>query len=322
MTRTLRSLLEDARTALDTAGLAEVDWTAADVVAATRTHSGIVVGELGWRAHRVRFACVDRSVNEKLEQHGTPWQAGLSGSFAMRLVIHPRFGFQAEVYDVLTESIGHATSVERVAAVCARIERERWTDRQASLADPGVPGRMAVVTSPSAQGLSDFLSTVRGECDVRVVEAVMGGDMAAPTVVTAIRRAALDSDLIVVLRGGGSVSSMEWADDEKVVEAVATSSKPVWIAVGHADDHHLVDVVAQKSFATPTQAAAELRRRVDLHAAIAREAELREERELARKKATEAERLATRARRAAVAVAVVASVLVALLILILGLVEV
>ena len=160
MTRTLQSLLEGARAALDDAGLAELDWTAADVVAARRTHSGIVVGELGWRSQRVRFACVDRSVNYKLEQHGHPWQAGLSGSFAVRLVIHPRFGFQAEVYDVLTETLEYATSVKRTAAVCARIERESWTERQPSLADPGVPKRVGVVSSPSAQGLSDFLETV------------------------------------------------------------------------------------------------------------------------------------------------------------------
>jgi len=310
VTRTLQSLLDDARVALDDAGLAELDWTAADVVAARRTHSGMVVGELGWRAQRVRFVCVDRSVNYKLDQHGMPWQAGLSGSFAVRLVIHPRFGFQAEVYDVLTESLGRATSVERTEAVRARIEREGWTERQPSLADPGVPKRLSVVTSPSAQGLGDFLTTVRGACDVRIVEAVMGGDLAARTVTTAIRKAALDADLIVVLRGGGSVSSMEWADDEKVVEAVATSPKPVWVAVGHADDHHLVDAVAQKSFATPTQAAAELRRRVDLRSATAREAELRREREAAVREAVEADQRAAHARRTAVAVAAFAALVV------------
>ena len=319
MTRTLQSLLEDARTALDDAGLAELDWTAADVVAARRTHSGIVVGELGWRAQRIRFACVDRSVNYKLEQHGQPWQAGLSGSFAIRLVIHPRFGFQAEVYDVLTESLGRATSVERTAAVCARIEREDWAERQPTLSDPGVPKRVAVVSSPSAQGLSDFLTTVRGTCNVRVVEAVMGGDRATRSIVTAIRKAAVDSDLIVVLRGGGSVSSMEWADDEKVVEAVATSQTPVWVAVGHADDRHLVDAVAQKSFATPTQAASELRRRVDLRTATAREAELRDERETARKEAAEAQERAARARRTAVSIAVAGLVLVAVLLIVLAL---
>ena len=147
----------------------------------------------------------------------------------------------------------------------------------------------------------------------------MGGDRAARSIVTAVRRATVDSELIAVLRGGGSVSSMEWADDERVVEAVATSPTPVWVAVGHADDHHLVDAVSQKSFATPTQAASELRRRVDLRTAVAREAELRDEREAARQEAVEAQKRAVRARRAAVSIAVASPVLIAVLLIVLTL---
>lgn len=316
MTRTLQEVLEDARTALDDAGLAKLDWTMADVVAARRTPSGMVIGELGWRSQRVRFACVDRSVNHTLEQHGASWKAGLSASFAIRLVIHPRFGFQAEVYDVLPDSLAQATSVERLAAVCVRIDTEGWAERQRSLADPGVPERVAVVTSVTAQGLADFLATARGVCDTRVVEAVMGGDSASRSVTMALRRAALDADLVVLLRGGGSASGMEWADEERVVEAVATCPRPVWVAVGHADDRHLIDVVAHKSFATPTQAAAELRRRVDLRAATAREADIRRQREAAEWDASQARRHATSARRAAVtAVALAAAMLVAVVVL-------
>ena len=81
----------------------------------------------------------------------------------------------------------------------------------------------------------------------------------------------------------------------------------------------LVDAVAQKSFATPTQAAAELRRRVDLRTAAAREAELRHEREAARQEATEAEGRAVRARRAAESTAVAGVVLIAVLLIGLGL---
>ena len=306
MTRTLQTVLEDARAALVEAGLSDLDWTMADVIAARQTQSGRVVGELGWRSRRVRFACVERSVSHKLEQNGTPWKAGLSGCFALRLVIHPRFGFQAEVYDVLTESVGQATSVKRIAAVCDRIEREGWAEAQRLLPDPGIPARLAVVTSPAAQGLTDFLATVQGLCLVTLVEAAMAGDLAARSVATAIQRAALDAELVVVLRGGGAASSMEWADDQRVVEAVATCPRPVWVAVGHADDRHLIDIVAQKSFATPTQAAAEIRRRDDLRAAAERESELRRERETAERQALEARRKASAAHRVAVVAAVLA----------------
>lgn len=319
MTRTLQALVEDARTALLDAGLSDLDWTLADVVSARRTKTGLVVGELGWRARRVRFACVDRSVTTKLEQHGTPWRPGLSGSFAIRLVIHPRFGFQAEIYDVLTETLGEATSVERLAAVCARIEAEGWSQRQRSLPDPGLPERVAVVSSSTAQGLADFLATARQVCDIRVVDAAMAGDGATRSVASGLRQAALDSDLVVLLRGGGAASGMEWADEEPVVEAVATCPRPVWVAVGHADDHHLIDVVAHKSFATPTQAAAELRRRLDLKQAADRERALQSQREDAERQASEARRVAASTRRIAFAVVAAALVLiVALLVILIG----
>lgn len=112
MTRTLQSLLEDARDALARAGLTDLDWVRAEVVAARRTRTGLVVGELGWRSRRVRFASVNRSLHYRLAQQGASWQPGLSAVFGMRLVIHPRFGFQAEVHDIDVTSIRNSTGRE------------------------------------------------------------------------------------------------------------------------------------------------------------------------------------------------------------------
>ena len=105
MTRTVQSLLDDARNALAEAGLTELEWTLAEVVTASRTHSGLVVGELGWRSRRLRFAAVNRSLHYVLAQQGAAWQPGLCGEFSVRLVIHPRYGFQAEVHDIDVRSI-------------------------------------------------------------------------------------------------------------------------------------------------------------------------------------------------------------------------
>lgn len=109
MTRTLQSLLEDARDALVHAGLTDFDWVLAEVIAARRTRTGLVVGELGWRSRRVRFASVNRSLHYLLAQQGASWQPGLSAIFGLRLVIHPRFGFQAEVHDIDVRSIRNGT---------------------------------------------------------------------------------------------------------------------------------------------------------------------------------------------------------------------
>ena len=105
MTRTVQSLLEDARGALSRAGLTELDWTLAQIAAARRTRSGLMVGELRWWSQRLSFVCVNRSLDYLLAQRGASWQPGLSAAFAIRLVIHPRYGFQAEVHDLDLDSI-------------------------------------------------------------------------------------------------------------------------------------------------------------------------------------------------------------------------
>jgi exodeoxyribonuclease VII large subunit len=305
MARTVQSLLSDGQSALHEAELTRPDWTLADVISA-RVVGKVrkrIVGELGWRSSRVDFVAVDRSLTWKLAQAGHPWRAGLSGWFLIRLTIHPRFGFQAEVLDVLVESLTTSTSVERSAAVWKKIEMEGWQTRQRSLTDPGVPAVVAVVTSPHTQGLADFMSTVADETPVRVVEATMSGAQAAASVSEAVRRASVGAGVVILLRGGGAASGMEWADDERVVEAVATTPVPVWTAIGHADDRHLVDEVAYMSFATPTQAAAELRHRIERRDAQIRETALDHERLAAERHAAATAAGAARRLRAVVVVA-------------------
>lgn len=109
MTRTLASVLDEAQTVLAAAGLSSLGWTWVEALAVSRTRGGMVVGELGWRDRRVPFVCVERSLNYRLDQRGMSWQPGLSGRFALRLVIHRRHGFQAQIHDVDIESLGVRT---------------------------------------------------------------------------------------------------------------------------------------------------------------------------------------------------------------------
>lgn len=315
MTRTVQTLLVDAQQALASAGLSGLDWTQADIVSARTTRGGTVVGELGWRSSRVHFACRERSVGRLLREHGARWEPGLSGLFAIRLVIHRRFGFQAEVFDVLPESLGQAANAAAVAELAARIRQEDWAAHQRSLPDPGVPPRLAVVSAPTTQGLADFLGTARELCEVEVVAAPMAGQRAARAIAVGLEKAAEEGDVVVILRGGGPASTMEWANDEQLVRAIASCPKPVWVAVGHVTDRHLIDDVAHASFATPSQAAAELRRRRDNRTAAEREAELARQRGEAIERAENEQEAARRHRTMARLATVAAAALLVLLIL-------
>lgn len=100
MTRTIHDVVRDARDALSRAGLAELDWTRAEVIGCRVTRTGIVVGSLAWDRDRARFACVNRSVGYGLSQVGAGWRSGLEAVFWTRVVIHPLYGFQVEIHDV------------------------------------------------------------------------------------------------------------------------------------------------------------------------------------------------------------------------------
>jgi hypothetical protein len=112
--RTVQSLLLDARQVLHSAELSRPDWTWAEVISARLVggpNTRRLVGDLGWREWSVRFVEVDRGVRRTLAQHGKTLETGISGVFLVRLGLHHRFGFQAELFDVMPETVGSAAEV-------------------------------------------------------------------------------------------------------------------------------------------------------------------------------------------------------------------
>ncbi|MBV8117263.1 MAG: hypothetical protein JOZ01_04755, partial [Candidatus Eremiobacteraeota bacterium] len=65
----------------------------------------------------------------------------------------------------------------------------------------------------------------------------------------------LDVDVIVVTRGGGTYEDLFTFNEEVVVRAIARARHPVITAIGHQEDHHLADDVADAVYGTPSKAA-------------------------------------------------------------------
>ena len=148
---------------------------------------------------------------------------------------------------------------------------------------PHDPQRVALITSPSGAAIHDFmeLAASRGSgARIRLFPALVQGAEAAPAIVRALNEANAQgwAQVIVLVRGGGSLEDLWAFNEESVAEAVYQSRLPVLAGIGHEVDVTLADMTADLRAATPSHAAqllwpsrAELVQKVDeAEAALAR----------------------------------------------------
>jgi exodeoxyribonuclease VII large subunit len=126
---------------------------------------------------------------------------------------------------------------------------------------PERPQRVGVITSQSGAALRDVLDTLRRRMPlvevVLAASAVQGSD-APGQLVQALRRLNALSpppDVILLVRGGGSIEDLWAFNDPQVVRAVAASEAPIISGVGHETDFTLSDFAADLRAPTPTAAA-------------------------------------------------------------------
>jgi len=168
---------------------------------------------------------------------------------------------------------GAGTLYEQFLKLRARLAAEGLFDAEAKRELPSHPRRIGVITSTAGAALHDVLTALARrapQVGVVVYPSPVQGVEAPPALVNALRQAneRAEVDVLLLVRGGGSLEDLWAFNDERVVRAVATSALPIVCGVGHETDVTLCDLAADLRAPTPT-AAAEL-------AAPAREALLQQ----------------------------------------------
>jgi exodeoxyribonuclease VII large subunit len=158
---------------------------------------------------------------------------------------------------------GAGALYEAFLRIKARLEAAGLFDPARKRPLPLHPRTIGLVTSLQAAALSDVLTTLaRRAPHVEVIvypTSVQGEDAPAQIVRAIVAAAHADArhpiDVLLVVRGGGSIEDLWAFNDERVAHAIAAAVVPVVSGVGHETDFTIADFVADVRAPTPTAAA-------------------------------------------------------------------
>lgn len=123
---------------------------------------------------------------------------------------------------------------------------------------PKFPQKIGLITSNESAAIVDFLSVINqkpNDMHIYLCPVKVQGESSPLMVKKAIET--LDGrnlDLIVITRGGGSSEDLSSFNDRLVIEASFLAKTPIISAIGHKIDKTLLDLVADLSLQTPTEA--------------------------------------------------------------------
>ncbi len=159
------------------------------------------------------------------------------------------------------EAAGVGELQRRFEALKQKLDREGLFDQARKRPLPPWPRTLGVVTSPDAAALRDVVAVVRKRCAmIRLIvyPTPVQGAGAVAGVVGALELANRHgaAELLLLVRGGGSLEDLQAFNDESVARAIVASRLPVVSGVGHEIDFTIADFASDYRAPTPSAAAA------------------------------------------------------------------
>lgn len=221
--------------------------------------SGVLEARLSaviWASVYQRIAAEFKAVT------GQDFTTGMKVMVRVSANFHEAYGFKA-IIDAINPEFTLGDMVKRRQEIIKRLTDEGIIELNRRLPWPAVPQRVAVISAASAAGYGDFMRQLadnpRGvRFYTALFTASMQGTNTSESVRAALQRVAVARehfDTVVIIRGGGSSSDLNWFDDYDLAAAVARFPLPVIIGIGHERDVTVLDWVAAMRVKTPTAAA-------------------------------------------------------------------
>jgi len=182
------------------------------------------------------------------------------------VLVHGRvgvYGARGEyqmVVDALELAGGAGDLHLQLEALKAKLQAEGLFDQERKRPIPAIPRRIGVVSSPAAAAWQDVQKVLRRRyplVEILFSPTLVQGQDAPWQIVGALDRLERegDIDVILIVRGGGSLEDLWCFNDEAVARRIARCAVPIISGIGHEVDFTLADFAADKRAPTPSAAA-------------------------------------------------------------------
>ncbi len=161
-----------------------------------------------------------------------------------------RFNFRAQTIEL----VGEGALKKAYEALKKKLDTEGLFAPEKKRTLPEFPERIGLITSKTGAVIHDFLNNLgKFGYQVRFVDSRVEGVAAIKDLLGAIAQLKKEPlDVLVLVRGGGSLESLQAFNNELVVRALALFPVPVVCAIGHDKDVPLAQMVADYAPSTPT----------------------------------------------------------------------
>lgn len=230
-------------------------WVSGEISNLTRAASGHVYFSLKDETAQARC------VMFRARAQSVPWRLENGQQVEARALVslyEPRGDFQLNIEALRRAGLG--ALFEAFSRLKAKLEAEGCFEAARKRPLPRFPRCIGIISSPRAAALQDVVAALKRRAprlEAILYPTLVQGATAAGEIANAIAVAGQrkECELLLIVRGGGSIEDL-WAFNEEIVaRAMLASPLPIISGVGHETDTTITDFVADLRAATPTAAA-------------------------------------------------------------------
>lgn len=192
---------------------------------------------------------------------GVEIEVGMELQLKGRPEFYGGFGKMSFIADSV-ELVGDGALKKAYEKLRKKLEAEGLFESSRKRPLPLFPQKVGVITSVHGAVIHDFSNNLRKSgFQVKILDCRVEGPESGRSLTLSVRAMRKeDIDVLVLIRGGGSIQSLAGFDNEALVREIAKFPVPVITGIGHHQDIPLATLVADATESTPSLVAALLGR--------------------------------------------------------------